>query len=430
MEMNKNWCYCDGDGRLDKSVSRRAMLAGAATAGVWWLSAKSALAQASMRKGGEDGNVVVVVFLRGGADGLNVVAPYGEDEYYRLRPSLALKSPKTGVGVGEKLIDLDGFFGFNPALQPLEGDFKEGTLAVVHAVGSGDESHSHFEAMNTMERGWTDQKDNFGGGWLARHLNMTEGSGSPLRGVAISSVLPDSLLGATSALAVERISDYRLQSESPELRAALRAVYQGQNDAMGKAGNDTWNVLDALNKVDPSAGRPDGGAVYPDTPVGNAFKEVAYLIKLDMGLEVACLDAGGWDTHVTQGTTDGWMYGLLDDLAKSIQAFQKDVGSLMSKTTVVVQSEFGRRVHENSGLGTDHGTGGCMMVLGAGVRGGKIYADWPGLVPDKQVGPGDLKTTTDYRSVLMDVVENRLGNARAGEVFPGFVGRGLGVVGA
>ena len=428
MEMNRDWCFCNGDGGLDKKVSRRAMLTGAAASGVWWLSTKSALAQASIRPKGADGNVLVVVFLRGGADGLNVVAPYGEDEYYRLRPSLGIPNPKAGVGEGQKLIDLDGFFGMNPALRPLESDFKEGSMAVIHAVGSGDESHSHFEAMNTMERGWTDQQDNYGGGWLARHLNMTEGSGSPLRGVSLSPILPDSLLGATSALAVERVSDFRFDADSEKLRAALREVYENKDDEMAKAGRDTWSVLDALNKVDPDEAKPEGGSEYPDTPVGRAFREVAFLIKQDLGLEVACLDAGGWDTHITQGTTDGWMFGLLEDLALSTAAFKRDIGSLMDKTTVLVQSEFGRRVHENSGLGTDHGTGGCMMVLGAGVHGGKVVTDWPGLIPDRLAGPGDLQTTTDYRSVLLDIVANRLGNPDPRAVFPGFSGAPLGIV--
>lgn len=428
MEMNRNWTYCNGEGRLDAPVTRRNVLATAATAGVWWLATGSALAQATIRKDKQDGNVVVVVFLRGGADGLNVVAPYGEDEYYRLRPSLGLKSPRTNAPTRQKLIDLDGFFGFNPALGPLESLYKEGELAVVHAVGSGDISHSHFEAMNTMERGWTDQQEKTGGGWLARHLNMTEGTGSPLRAVSISSVLPDSLLGAPTALAVEKVTDYRFDSEDQDLREALRSLYEGPEDPIAKAGRDTWSVLDALNRVDPGAQKPENGASYPETPVGAAFREVSFLIKQDLGLEVACLDAGGWDTHVTQGTTDGWMFGLVEDLALSIAAFRQDLGSLNRKTTIVVQSEFGRRVYENSGLGTDHGTGGCMLVMGAGVKGGKVYADWPGLVPDRLTGPGDLQTTTDYRAVLWDVVQNRLGNPDPAQVFPGFKGRPLGII--
>lgn len=428
MEVNRDWCFCDGDGRISQKLSRRTVLAGSAAAGVWWLSAKSAFAQASVRKNGEDGNVLVVVFLRGGADGLNVVSPYGEDGYYRARPSLGIPNPKSNVAEGKKLIDLDGFYGLNPGLAALEPAFKEGNMAVVHAVGSGDHTHSHFEAMGTMERGWNNQNDKYGGGWLARHLNMTEGSGSPLRGLSISSVLPDSLLGALGAIAVESISDYRLHAGSDAFRAALRQAYDEPHDPMATAGRDTWSVLDVLNGVSPEKVKSQAQGYYPDTPVGRAFREVGFLIKQDLGLEVACLDATGWDTHVTQGAVDGWLFGLLKDLADSIAAFQKDLGSLNSKTTVVVQTEFGRRVAENSSLGTDHGTGGCMLVLGAGVKGGKVYADWPGLEPEQLTGPGDLKTTTDYRSVLSEVIKNRLGNPQTDKVFPGFTGATVGVV--
>lgn len=393
-------------------------MAAAATSGIWWLGTQSALAQASIRKNKEDGNVLVVVFLRGGADSLNMIAPYGEDDYYKLRPSLALKSPKSSSA--GKLLDLDGFFGLNSALAPWENLFKEGKLAGIHAIGSGDRTHSHFEAMNTMERGWQDQTDKIGGGWLARHLNSTEGSGSPLRGISISPVLPDSLLGATHAQAVTSMSEYQLRTDDRNLRDAIRNVYQNANDPMAIAGHDTWSVLDSLNGVDPKNYKPDHSSTYPETPLGTAFKEVAFLIKQDLGLEVACLDAGGWDTHVTQGTTDGWMFGLLQDLALSSTAFLKDLGSLGSKTTVIIQTEFGRRVQENQSLGTDHGSGGCMFALGAGVNGGKIYGNWPTLVPNQLSGPGDLRVTTDYRAVLKEVTEKRLLNPNSAEVFPGF----------
>lgn len=427
--MKRDWCSCDGSGRAGTVTSRRALLAGAATAGVWWLGTRSALAQATIRKGGSDGNVLVVVFLRGGADGLNMVAPYGEDDYYRHRPSLGLKSPSSGVAAGKKLIDLDGFFGLNPGLAAFEGLYKEGSLAVIHAVGSGDVTHSHFEAMNTMERGWKNQQDTAGGGWLARHLNMTEGSGSPLRGVSIAPVLPDSLLGAVEAQAMVNVSEFRLNTQDEAMKAALGRLYANPGDDIARAGHDTLAVLKSLNGVDPRTYQSDGGANYPQTPVGEALSQVAFLIKRDIGLEVACIDAGGWDTHVTQGSTDGWMYGLLEDLSRSVAALMTDLGSLAQKTTVLIQTEFGRRVAENSGLGTDHGTGGCMFVLGAGVNGGKVYADWPGLVPDQLAGPGDLQTTTDYRAVLTDLLLRRLGNPDPRKVFPGYSGGGLGVVG-
>lgn len=434
------WHYCDGEGRLDTPASaelaerhldRRALVAGAATAiaGLWWSSPRSALAQASLSADGQNRNVLVNVFMRGGADGLNIVAPYAEDDYYRLRPSLGLASPKSRLPESQRLTDLDGFFGISPALLPLLPDFREGRLAFVHACGSADETHSHFEAMSTMEHGLANGADAGNGGWLARHLNATGSRSAPLRAVALTSTLPDSLNGAPGALAVESIAQYRLRDTTASALEDLAALYdRGGDDEVAVAGRAILDVLRTLSKVDPATYKPEHGAAYPDTPVGRAFRETAFLVKKDLGLEVACLTADSWDTHVTQGTTDGWMFGLVRDLADSIAAFRTDLGQEMSRVTVVLQTEFGRRVHENSGLGTDHGAGGVMWLFGAGVQGGKVFADWPGLVPDKLSGPGDLAVTTDYRDVMAEVLQNRLGNPDLRQVFPSLRHRPVGVV--
>ncbi len=421
--MNEEWYSCDGQGNWSGASSRRAFAGLALGSLVWW-AAGSALGQVSLQRPAQHGNVLVVVFLRGGWDALNVVAPYGEDNYYRLRPTLGLAKPTAGVGT--KLRDLDGFFGLNPALSGLFPAWDDGDLAIIHAVGSQDRSHSHFEAMATMERGLRDQNDSTGGGWLGRHLKLTGGTGWPMRAVSWGETVPESLGGATGAIGVSSISDYSLRTQSH--LESLEALYSRYSDPVSQAGQNTLEVLKTLSKLDPKDYKPSGGASYPDSRLGRALRESAFLIKKEIGLEVACMDSTGWDSHVTQGTTDGWLWTLLKDLGDGLEAFRKDLGKEMSRVTVVVQSEFGRRVFENSGLGTDHGSGGAMFLMGGGVQAGKVMGDWPGLAPHQVVDPGDLRITTDYRDVLAEVLEKRLGNREVNKVFPGRAGKKLNLV--
>lgn len=434
MKNPNNWTFCDGEGRLDRpapQINRRQLLTSAATliaGGVWWASPKTALSQASFRTDRSNGNILISVFLRGGADGLNIVAPYGEDDYYKLRPSLGIASPKSRKPERSRLTDLDGFFGINPALLPLISDYKDGKLAYIHAVGSGDQSHSHFEAMSTMELGLKDQSERVNGGWLARHLNSTPERQVPLRAVAFSSTMPDRFSGAHGALAINNLSEYNLQNSDKEFVDQLSKIYSRGDSPVAQAGRDTLKVLEILSKNDPRGYKPDKGANYPDSNLGRAFRETAFLIKSDVGLEVCCLDSDGWDSHITQGNTEGWLYELVSDVARSIAAFRTDMGTEMSRIVVCVQTEFGRRVGENSGLGTDHGAGSCMMVLGDKVKGGKVYADWPGLIPDKLSGPGDLAITTDYRSVLADITTNHLKNPNTADIFPNFSKKNLSII--
>lgn len=433
---NNNWTFCDGEGRLDRpspQISRRQILSTAATliaGGVWWASPKTALSQATLRSDRSDGPVLISLFLRGGADGLNIVAPYSEDDYYRHRPSLAIANPNSKKPENQRLTNLDGFFGINPALLPLYSDYAEGNLAFVHAVGSGDQTHSHFEAMSTMELGLRNQSERVAGGWLARHLNSTADRQAPLRAVAFTSTMPDSLSGAHGALAINNLSEYRLTNNEEEWFDQLKAVYARGDTEVTEAGRDTLRVLEILNQNDPREYKPEKGANYPNSELGRAFKETAFLIKQGVGLEVCCLDSVGWDSHITQGNTEGWLYELLSDVTNSIAAFRTDMGSEMNRIVVTVQTEFGRRVAENSGLGTDHGAGGCMLVLGNKVNGGKVYADWPGLIADKLSGPGDLAVTTDYRSVLNEIVTKHLQNPKNQDVFPGFAPQELSMIGS
>jgi uncharacterized protein (DUF1501 family) len=394
--MKKDWIWCDGDGSVEgrdsrtlpieerlvpaqnlqpstfdprpSSLSRRSLLAFGSLGLIGWMAGqRSALAQIGLSPDAADRDLLVVVFLRGGADGLNVVVPYRDDEYFKRRPTLALQKPTSSAS--DRTLDLDGAFAFHPALAPLLPEFKEGRLAVVHAVGSGDQTRSHFEAMAAMERGLDDASTGAASGWLARYLAESQGKDdSPLRAVALGPILPDSLRGGLAGNAIRSVSDFKLKAD-PKFERLLKLAYADGKDEAHRAGLDTLRILDALNKVDPS---PSGGA-YPSGELGEGLRQVAILAKAGVGLEVACLDKGGFDTHFAQGASTGLLAGLLDDLAKGLGAFAKDMGERMKRTTVVVMTEFGRRVYENTSLGTDHGRASFMFLLGGGVKGGKVY---------------------------------------------------------
>lgn len=436
MAIKHDWLSCDGYGRIgnQKSAasvrgfrdlstaawapSRRGVLVGASIGLLSWIGRESALAEVTVSPAKERrSDVLVTIFLRGGADGLNMVVPYGEPNYYRRRPSLGI-APPTDSRKGRAL-DLNGIFGLHPALAPLLPIYQSGELGIVHACGSQDGTRSHFEAMAAMERGLAREGPGPASGWIARHLLATEHhEDSPLRAVAFSDTMPDSLRGATNAVALTSLSDFRLDAD-PAFHDSLAELYRPGKDEVAQAGRQTLSALDALSRLDMQAYKPSRGAVYPNSDFGNGLRQVACLVRAGVGLEVACLDKGGWDTHVAQGADTGWQAMLLDDLAKSLAAFVTDLGPEMSRVTVVVMSEFGRRVEENNGLGTDHGRAGPMILVGKSVVGGRVHAQWPGL-EDHQLDPtGDLLVTTDYRSVLGDVLARRMGNSSLEDVFPG-----------
>ena len=470
---------------MNRSITRRQMLTGAALAAATGAAGgfgRSLSALASVTVGGHTaetgGDTLVVVFLRGGADGLNIVAPYGDDQYYKLRPSLALGGPNDRKTAPKaRVVRLDDFFGLHPALAPLAAVHGAGQLTAVHAVGSDDQSRSHFEAMEAMERGLAQVSGGTSSGWLARHLASTLREGeSPLRAVAIADTMPDSLRGATSATAMTSLADFRLVSpfESPtgaagavhhaggkpgariaaigdKFRAAadrrraaehtdsqstarlstfeqtLRNMYgmdgkhaDPASDPLRSGGTAALAAMDAVKRLDPSNYKPAPGAKYPDGGVGDAFRQVACLVKGGVGLEIACLEMGGWDTHVAQGADIGWQALRLGELGQALAAFALDLGSHMSHVTTVVMTEFGRRAYENTGLGTDHGRAGAWLLMGDSVVGGKVHADWPGLKPSQLDDNGDLRVTTDYRDVLSEIVRQRLKNDKLEQVFPNY----------
>jgi uncharacterized protein (DUF1501 family) len=366
-------------------------------------------------------DILVCVFQRGAADGLNVVVPFGDRDYYANRPTLAIQEPGSSAGTA---VDLDGFFGLHPSLAPLKELYDDGALAAVHAAGSPDDSHSHFEAMDFMERGTPGSKT-LTTGWIGRHLgSLDTGNSSPFRAVGVAHSVQASLRGPVSAAALQSIADFHLKglrspAELASFQTSLASLYPSTDFLDGQA-KQTFAAVALLASANPGTYQPQNGAKYPDSDFGNGLEQVAQLIRADLGLEVACVDIGGWDTHSAQGSTTGTLADNLADLAAGLQAFYTDLADRMGHITVVTMSEFGRRVKENASGGTDHGHGNCMFLLGGGVVGGKVYSSWPGLAAEQLYGPGDLAITTDFRTVLAEVVERRLGNPKLDQVFPGF----------
>ena len=363
------------------------------------------------------GDTLVVVFLRGAADVLNMVVPHGEDAYYQLRPSLGIPRPDdTGARQTGRAVDLDGFFGLHPSMGSLLDAWQSQHLAIIHACGAPDESRSHFKAMELMERGVDDERGP-ASGWIGRHLaTLNTGNSSPLRAVGMGTRPQRSLSGTVPVSALRSIADFHLGGDPralQQMRAALSTVYE--NDVLGQ---DTLSIMDTLETLDPLTYSASRNAQYPDSEFGLALKQTAMLIKAEVGLEVSAIDVGGWDTHFAQGSTSGLMPNLMKDLADGLAAFHADMHNHMENLTIVTMSEFGRRASENGSLGTDHGHGSMMMVLGGSVQGGEVHGEWPGMREGQLIGPGDLAVTTDYRDVLSEILVKRLNNSATDEIFP------------
>lgn len=364
------------------------------------------------------GDTLVVVFLRGAADVLNMVVPHGEEAYYQLRPSLGIPRPDDSKArQTERAIDLDGFFGLHPSMSSLLDAWQSQHLAIIHACGAPDESRSHFKAMELMERGVDDERGP-ASGWIGRHLaTLNTGNSSPLRAVGMGTRPQRSLSGTVPVSALRSIADFHLGGDPralQQMRAALSTVYE--NDMPGQ---DTLSIMDTLETLDPN-NYQSPFASYPGTEFGLALKQTAMLIKAEVGLEVSAIDVGGWDTHFAQGSTGGLMPNLMKDLAEGLAAFHADMHDYMGNLTTVTMSEFGRRASENGSLGTDHGHGSMMMVLGGNVYGGKVHGEWPGMREGQLIGPGDLAVTTDYRDVLSEILVKRLNNPATDEIFPDY----------
>jgi len=375
---------------------------------------------ASASETGASRRVLVAIFQRGAVDGLNVLVPYGESAYYSARPTIAVPRPGSS---GRPALDLDGFFGLHPSLEALVPYFRDRSAAFVHAVGSPDATRSHFDAQDFMESGTPGVKTTRDG-FLARALAGTDvAKPSPLRAVAISPQMPRILAGSSGAVAMRSLEGYGLRGV--EDREGTAKTFEAMYDdavagTLRATARDSFDALRAMKSANPSGLPPENGAVYPRGPLGNALRQIAQLIKAGVGLEVAFTDVGGWDTHAGEGGGEGQLANRLRDFGDAIAAFARDLGSRMADVTLVTLSEFGRTVRENGNRGTDHGHANVMLLLGGGVRGGRVYGRWPGLDGARLYEGRDLAVTTDFRDVFAEILAARLSVADLAAVFPGY----------
>jgi uncharacterized protein (DUF1501 family) len=402
--------------------SRRVFLKGGAFALVSLGFAPSFLTRTAFAAGdARRSKRLIAIFQRGAVDGLNVVVPFGEADYYRARPSIAIPRPNSQDGA----VDLDGFFGFNPRLSPLKPLWNRRDLAIVHACGSPDSTRSHFDAQDYMETGTPGVKTT-PDGWLNRYLQVREAeAATAFRAVALTPQLPRMLQGPAPAIAVTQIAQFGIRgAQSDIIGSSFETEYAAAADrVLNGVGREAFDAMKLLKVADPSKYRPDNGAEYPRGPFGQALRQIAQLTKANVGLEVAFADVGGWDTHVNQGAAQGQLANRLDDFSRSITALVTDLGERMADTVVLTMSEFGRAVTENGNRGTDHGHGNAMIVIGGGVRGGKVYGRWPGLDVQHRYDGRDLAVTTDFRDVFGEVVVRHLGVADPQAIFPGYTVR-------
>ncbi|HXX43908.1 MAG TPA: DUF1501 domain-containing protein [Candidatus Acidoferrales bacterium] len=401
------------------NISRRYFLKNGGIAMLGMASLPAFLQRAVAETSGPNKKKMVVLFQRGAMDGLNVVVPFAEPEYYRLRPTIAIPEPRRGGA--EAAIDLDGFFGLHPSLQPLQPLFQNGVLAIVQAVGSPDPTRSHFDAQDFMESGTPGLKSTEDG-WLNRAMRaMPEEHASPFRAVAFGPYLPRTLAGSAPAVAIPDLKQFKMFGPQQTVEGGFEAMYaQTLDQALRGVGQETFEAIDQLKKINPDSYQAENGAEYPTSRFGKSLMEIAELLKADIGLEVAFLDSGGWDHHVNEGGVQGQLSNLLRDLGQGIAAFYQDLGDRMGDVVFVSMSEFGRTAHENGNRGTDHGHANCMFVMGGDVKGGKVYTRWPGMSEEKLYQGRDLAVTTDYRSVLGEIMTNHLGGRDLNSVFPGF----------
>jgi uncharacterized protein (DUF1501 family) len=364
--------------------------------------------------------VLITIFQRGAVDGLNMVVPFGDRAYYAARPSIAIGPPGSGPGA---VVDLDGFFGLHPRLGPLEPFYDRGQLAIVHACGSPDATRSHFDAQDYMESATPGVKST-PDGWLNRYLHAREHqAATPFRAVALAPQLPRSLQGLAPALAIGQIDRFGIRAgqNSEMVQSSFESEYAAAADrVLSTTSRDTFNAVRMLKDVDPKRYTPANGAEYPSSPYGAALRQIAQLVKADLGLEIAFAESGNWDHHANEGAATGQLATRLDDFGRGIAALARDLGDRMQDVVILTMSEFGRTVVENGNRGTDHGHGNAMMILGAGVKGGKVYGRWPGLAREQRHDGRDLAITTDFRAVFNEVVRGHLGLTDTSRVFPGF----------
>jgi len=374
--------------------------------------------------------ILVAVFQRGAADGLNTVVPFGDRAYYSLRPTIAIAPPTSrSDSEGQGAVGLDGFFGLHPSLSSLKPLFDQRHLAIVHAAGSPDSTRSHFDAQDYMETA-TPGRHSTPDGWLNRYLEAVPlAEATPFRAVAFAPRMPVTLLGPAPALVLDDVRNFRFRSmdslghtagPSP-LEAGFEAMYASTADPLlDRTAREMFEAVSTLDRIGLADYQPASGAQYPNGPLGKSLRQVAQLIKADVGLEVAFAEVGGWDHHVNEGGVQGQLANSLRQFGDALAAFHQDLGDRMSDVVVLTMTEFGRTAHENGNRGTDHGHANVMFALGGPVKGGKVYGPWPGLGPGDLYEGRDLALTTDFRDVFAEVAVRHLGAVETQTIFPGF----------
>jgi uncharacterized protein (DUF1501 family) len=366
---------------------------------------------------------LITIFQRGAVDGLNMVVPHGERNYYELRPQIAIAQPGRGAA-GESAVNLDGLFGLHPAMLPLKSLWDEKRLAIVHAVGSPDNTRSHFDAQDYMESATPGVKSTQDG-WLNRYMQARpDQKATPFRAVSLTQNLPRALQGRAPAVAMQNLSDFQIRAGAGTqgVQGGFEGLYeQSVGDVLRGTGRETFEAIDFLKRVNPSQYRPENGAQYPAGQFGRALMQIAQLVKAGVGLEVAFTDVGGWDTHRAEGGARGQLANLLGQFALGLSALVTDLGpARMQDVVVLTMSEFGRTVRQNGTGGTDHGHANAMFVVGGAVRGGRVYGQWPGLKDEQLYEGRDLALTTDFRDVFGEVASKHLGSTDLKRVFPGY----------
>jgi uncharacterized protein (DUF1501 family) len=393
---------------------RNGALAIAGTTAIPSFLVRSVLAEAAPAPGRR----LVVIFQRGAADGLNVVVPYREKNYYEMRPGIAIPQ--------NQVVDLDGFFGLHPSLAPFKPLYDQGHLAIVHASGSPDMSRSHFDAQDFMESGTPGVKSTEDG-WLNRALQEEDSrhrqEHTAFRALALGSQVPRMLAGKVPAIALTSVNSFAVGGRGPNpspAASAFEAMYgQSGDQILHATGEETFEAVKMLRDANPAQYKPVAGIEYPNNEFGNNMKQIAQLLKSNLGVEAAFTDVGGWDTHQNQGGVNGQLSDRLREFSSAISAFWRDMGDDAENITLVTMSEFGRTARQNGTGGTDHGHANCMFVLGGQVKGGKVYGRWPGL-SNEQLNEGrDLAVTTDFRQVLGETVAKSIGARNLDLIFPG-----------
>ncbi len=375
--------------------------------------------------------ILVCIFQRGAMDGLMAVTPFTDKYLEAARPDLFLSAAKNAKGAS--LIDLDGRFGLHPSMKAFEPFFTEKRLAIVHGIGSPNSTRSHFDAQDYMESGTPFSKGT-SSGWLNRAAGLLGHDASPFQAVSLTSSLPRSFYGDHPALAISNLSDFSLQTKgNPGAKNMAAKSFEDlydltTSDLLKQTGKESFDAIKMLEKINPKGYKPTNNVIYPFSPLGKSLKQIAQLIKSDVGLEVAFAESTGWDTHFNQGSENGQFARNVEDLSNCMVAFWNDLGALQDDVTVMTMTEFGRTVKQNGTRGTDHGRGSCNFILGNDVMGGLVHGKVDQLAIENLEDGRDLAVTTDFRAVFSEVADKHLNINNDKLLFPDWSGKKIGVM--